>query len=36
MLFGEHNELKPLCQNSGFVEIEQSEDVAIFEKYINY
>lgn len=36
MLFGEHNELKPLCQNSGLVEIEQSEDVAIFEKYINY
>lgn len=35
-LFGENNELKPLCMNSGFVEIDQSDDLVIFEKYINY
>ncbi|UDI77805.1 GNAT family N-acetyltransferase [Staphylococcus taiwanensis] len=35
-LFGENNELKPLCVNSGFVEIAQSDEVVIFEKYVNY
>lgn len=35
-LFGENNELKPLCQNSGFVETNQTDDVVIFQKYINY
>ncbi len=35
-LFGENNELKPLYMNSGFVEIDQSDDLVIFEKYINY
>ncbi|MEL3712162.1 GNAT family N-acetyltransferase [Staphylococcus borealis] len=35
-LFGENNELKPLGMNSGFVEIDQSDDLVIFEKYINY
>ncbi|PTE77482.1 GNAT family N-acetyltransferase [Staphylococcus gallinarum] len=35
-LYGEHNELKPLCINSNFVEIESADDFLIFEKYINY
>ena len=35
-LFGENNELKPLCVNSGFVEIAQADEVVIFEKYVNY
>lgn len=35
-LFGENNELKSLCVNSGFVEIDQSDDLVIFEKYVNY
>ncbi|PNZ25671.1 spermine/spermidine acetyltransferase blt [Staphylococcus petrasii] len=35
-LFGENNELKSLCINSGFVEMNQCEDLVIFEKYINY
>ncbi|MEX6365586.1 GNAT family N-acetyltransferase [Staphylococcus haemolyticus] len=35
-LFGENNELKSLCVNSGFVEIHQSDDLIIFEKYVNY
>lgn len=35
-LFGENNELKSLCSNSGFVEIDQSDDLIIFEKYLNY
>ena len=35
-LFGENNELKSLCVNSGFVEIDQSDDLIIFEKYVNY
>src|SRR5699024_2388852 len=35
-LYGERNELKPLCINSNFVEIESGEDFAVFEKYINY
>ncbi|MGZ2417619.1 RimJ/RimL family protein N-acetyltransferase [Staphylococcus caledonicus] len=35
-LFGENNELKSLCINSGFVEIDQSDDLIIFEKYLNY
>lgn len=35
-LFGENNELKPLCINSGFVETDQSDDLVIFKKYINY
>ncbi|MBU6949478.1 GNAT family N-acetyltransferase [Staphylococcus haemolyticus] len=35
-LFGENNELKSLCVNSGFVEIDHSDDLIIFEKYVNY
>ncbi|MCP5972601.1 hypothetical protein NL361_27575, partial [Klebsiella pneumoniae] len=35
-LYGENNELKPLCINSNFVEIEKAEDFSVFEKYINY
>lgn len=35
-LFWENNELKSLCINSGFVEMNQCEDLVIFEKYINY
>lgn len=35
-LFGENNELKPLCVNSGFVEIAQADEVVIYEKYVNY
>ncbi|MCE5100007.1 GNAT family N-acetyltransferase [Staphylococcus cohnii] len=35
-LYGENNELKPLCINSNFVEIETAEDFSVFEKYINY
>lgn len=35
-LFGENNELKSLCVNSVFVEIDQSDDLIIFEKYVNY
>ncbi|HCG74855.1 MULTISPECIES: GNAT family N-acetyltransferase [Staphylococcus] len=35
-LYGEHNELKPLCVNSNFVVIEEAEDYVLFEKYINY
>lgn len=35
-LFGENNELKSLCVNSGFVEIDQSDDLVIFKKYVNY
>lgn len=35
-LFGENNELKPLCINSGFVETDKSDDLVIFKKYINY
>lgn len=35
-LFGENNELKPLCISSGFVETDQSDDLVIFKKYINY
>lgn len=35
-LYGENNELKPLCDNSNFVVIEEAEDYVLFEKYINY
>ncbi|MDW8568955.1 GNAT family N-acetyltransferase [Staphylococcus shinii] len=35
-LFGENNELKSLCINSNFVEIEAADDFIVFEKYINY
>lgn len=35
-LYGERNELKPLCLNSNFVAFEEGEDFIIFEKYINY
>ncbi|MHB7943224.1 GNAT family N-acetyltransferase [Staphylococcus capitis] len=35
-LYGENNELKPLCDNSKFVVIEEAEDYVLFEKYINY
>ena len=35
-LYGERNELKPLCLNSNFVAFEEGEDFVIFEKYINY
>lgn len=35
-LYGENNELKPLCDNSNFVIIEEAEDYVLFEKYINY
>ncbi|MBV5140829.1 GNAT family N-acetyltransferase [Staphylococcus xylosus] len=35
-LYGENNELKPLCINSNFVEIEAADDFIVFEKYINY
>lgn len=35
-LYGENNELKPLCDNSKFVDIEEAEDYVLFEKYINY
>ena len=35
-LYGERNELKPLCLNSNFVAIEETEDYTRFEKYINY
>lgn len=35
-LYGENNELSPLCINSNFVEVEQAEDYILFEKYINY
>lgn len=35
-LYGENNELKPLCVNSNFVVIEEEEDYILFEKYINY
>ncbi|WP_162496172.1 GNAT family N-acetyltransferase [Staphylococcus simulans] len=36
VLFGEHNELKPLCLNSNFVATLQTEDYVKFEKYIVY
>lgn len=36
ILFGEHNELKPLCMNSNFVETLQTEDYVKYEKYIVY
>jgi len=36
ILYGEHNELKPLCVNSNFVVIEEAEDYVRFQKYINY
>lgn len=35
-LYGVNNELKPLCDNSNFVVIEEAEDYVLFEKYINY
>lgn len=35
-LYGENNELKPLCDNSNFIVIEEAEDYVLFEKYINY
>lgn len=35
-LYGENNELKPLCINSNFVEIESADDFKAFEKHINY
>lgn len=35
-LYGERNELKPLCLNSNFVAFEEGDDFVIFEKYINY
>jgi len=35
-LYGENNELKPLCDNSNFVVIEEAEDYVLFEKYNNY
>lgn len=35
-LYGENNELKPLCINSNFVEIESADDFKVFEKHINY
>ncbi|WP_251518197.1 MULTISPECIES: GNAT family N-acetyltransferase [Staphylococcus] len=35
-LYGENNELKPLCMNSNFVEIDAADDFVVFEKYINY
>lgn len=35
-LYGENNELKPLCINSNFVEIDAADDYIVFEKYINY
>lgn len=35
-LYGENNELKSLCINSNFVEIEAADDFIVFEKYINY
>ncbi|RIM87458.1 GNAT family N-acetyltransferase [Staphylococcus xylosus] len=35
-LYGENNELKPLCINSNFVEIEAADNFIVFEKYINY
>lgn len=31
-LYGENNELKPLCDNSNFVVIEEAEDYVLFEK----
>ncbi|EHJ07238.1 GNAT family N-acetyltransferase [Staphylococcus simiae] len=36
ILFGQNNEFKALCINSNFVEIEQTEDYVVFEKYLNY
>ncbi|MQH48877.1 GNAT family N-acetyltransferase, partial [Escherichia coli] len=36
ILFGENNDFKPLCLNSNFVEIEQTDDYVVFEKYLNY
>lgn len=36
ILYGEHNEFKPLCVNSNFVVIEEAEDYVRFQKYINY
>ncbi|KKB24483.1 GNAT family N-acetyltransferase [Staphylococcus carnosus] len=36
ILFGEHNELKPLCMNSNFVETLQTNDYVKYEKYIVY
>ena len=36
VLFGEHNELKPLCKNSNFVETLQTDDYVKYEKYIVY
>ncbi|RIN26859.1 GNAT family N-acetyltransferase, partial [Staphylococcus succinus] len=35
-LYGENNELKPLCINSNFVEIDAADDFIVFEKYLNY
>ncbi|NMU96647.1 GNAT family N-acetyltransferase, partial [Staphylococcus aureus] len=29
-------DFKPLCLNSNFVEIEQTDDYVVFEKYLNY
>ena len=31
ILFGENNDFKPLCLNSNFVEIEQTDDYVVFE-----
>ncbi|MBO1199161.1 GNAT family N-acetyltransferase [Staphylococcus simiae] len=36
ILFGQNNEFKALCINSNFVEIEQTEDYVVYEKYLNY
>ncbi|GEP79823.1 GNAT family N-acetyltransferase [Staphylococcus carnosus] len=36
ILFGEHNELKPLCMNSNFVDTLQTNDYVKYEKYIVY
>lgn len=36
ILFGERHELKDLCLNSNFVEIDQTADYAVYEKYLNY
>lgn len=33
-LFGENNELKPLCISSGFVETDQSDDLVIFKNIL--
>ncbi|MCU5746593.1 GNAT family N-acetyltransferase [Staphylococcus sp. SQ8-PEA] len=35
-LYGEYNELRPMCTNSNFVETVTTENYVIFEKFINY